>query len=433
LQDVAEWGAGGTPSRRTPHFYRGSIPWIKTGELGRKYIGDSEEYITEEAVRRSSAKVFPAGSVGIAMYGATIGKLSIWEVDASTNQACAVAQVHNGLLNNEFLYYYLLSEKRSLIRSGKGGAQPNISQGLLKEWPIRVPPLNEQHRIVAKIEALFSELDKGIEALKTAREQLKVYREVVLEDALRAGGDSTGSSCLLSDVIGDISQGWSPKCELNRPPRKGEWAVIKTSAILPMQYVSEECKPLPDSLEPRPQLEVKSGDFLMTRKGPRRRTGVVCLVRETRERLMLCDTVYRFRCDERKIYPDYLEMVLNSPSVVRELDRRKSGISDSGISLNHGKVKSVPIPLVGAVDEQKRLVGSVHRKLEATVRAETEIELNLARVETLRQSILKKAFSGQLVPQVPNDEPAAVLLERIRAGKAAQAKPVKDNRRKLSA
>jgi type I restriction enzyme, S subunit len=75
------------------------------------------------------------------MYGATIGKLSIFGIDASTNQACAVAQPYKKLLNNEFLYYFLLSEKRGLIEAGKGGAQPNISQGILKEWPILLPPL----------------------------------------------------------------------------------------------------------------------------------------------------------------------------------------------------------------------------------------------------------------------------------------------------
>ena len=120
LDDVAKWGSGGTPSRKTPRYYNGSIPWFKTGELGPKIIRNSEEHITEEAITKSSAKIFPSGAIGIAMYGATIGKLSIWGVDASTNQACAVAQPHDWALINEFLYYFLLSEKRGLIKAGKG-------------------------------------------------------------------------------------------------------------------------------------------------------------------------------------------------------------------------------------------------------------------------------------------------------------------------
>ena len=182
LEKVASWGSGGTPSRNVERYFQGTIPWVKTGELESKYIRETEEHISEEALKNSSAKIFPKGSVGIAMYGATIGKLSIWGIDASTNQACAVG-IPTEAINNEFLYYYLLSERQNLIKAGKGGAQPNLSQGIIKEWSINLPPLPEQHRIVAKIEELFSELDKGIENLKTARAQLKVYRQALLKHA----------------------------------------------------------------------------------------------------------------------------------------------------------------------------------------------------------------------------------------------------------
>ncbi|MDP2284712.1 MAG: restriction endonuclease subunit S, partial [Pseudohongiella sp.] len=183
LGEVAEWGSGGTPSRSNSEFFNGSIPWIKTGELGAKFIHSAEERISELAIKKSSAKIFPAGSVCIAMYGATIGKLSIFAIDAATNQACAVAQPKKELLDKEFLYYYLLSQRKALVDAGKGGAQPNISQGTLKDWPITLPSVNEQKSIVIKIETLLSELDKGIESLKTVREQLKFYRQAVLKHA----------------------------------------------------------------------------------------------------------------------------------------------------------------------------------------------------------------------------------------------------------
>ncbi|NBQ68492.1 MAG: hypothetical protein EBU46_06510 [Nitrosomonadaceae bacterium] len=129
LEKIASWGSGGTPSRNIERYFQGTIPWIKTGELGSMYIRDATEHITEEALNNSSAKIFPKGSVGIAMYGATIGKLSIWGMDASTNQACAVG-IPTEAINNKFLYYFLLAEKQKLIKAGKGGAQPNISQGM---------------------------------------------------------------------------------------------------------------------------------------------------------------------------------------------------------------------------------------------------------------------------------------------------------------
>ncbi len=191
LEFVAKWGSGGTPSRKNPAFYKGNIPWLKTGELTSKYIRKTSEHITEDAIKKSSAKLFSRGSVVIAMYGATIGKLSILDIDATTNQACAVAQPYD-FLCNDYLYYFLNSEKRNLIKAGKGGAQPNISQILIKKWNFNLPPVNEQKRIVAKIEELFSELDKGVESLKYAQEQLKIYRQSILKHAFEGKSPPSG-------------------------------------------------------------------------------------------------------------------------------------------------------------------------------------------------------------------------------------------------
>jgi len=141
LGDVADWGSGGTPSRSEPSFYGGTIPWIKSGELNSRFVTTTEEHITEAALKNSSAKLFPAGSVAIAMYGATIGKTAILGVDASTNQACAVGAPIEGAVGKEFLYRLLQNEKEAFIEKGKGGAQPNISQAVIKAHVIGIPPL----------------------------------------------------------------------------------------------------------------------------------------------------------------------------------------------------------------------------------------------------------------------------------------------------
>ncbi len=138
LGDMFKTTSGGTPSRRNANYYKGVIPWVKSGELRSNVILDTEEKISDEAVANSSAKVFPKGTLLIALYGATIGKLAWLGIDATTNQAVC------GIFNNEdhdlrYLYWYLFHRRRKLIEAGIGGAQPNISQTILKN--LKVPLL----------------------------------------------------------------------------------------------------------------------------------------------------------------------------------------------------------------------------------------------------------------------------------------------------
>ena len=174
--------SGGTPSRKNGKYYNGNIPWVKSGELGKGFIFDTEEKITEDAIKYSSAKIFPKGTLLIALYGATIGKLAFLGIEASTNQAiCGIFENEN--INSRFLYNYLLFRRPKLISQGAGGAQPNISQTILKDLDLPFPSKPEQCTIVTKIENLFASLDKGIADLKKAQEQLKVYRQAVLKKA----------------------------------------------------------------------------------------------------------------------------------------------------------------------------------------------------------------------------------------------------------
>lgn len=173
LGEIALWGSGGTPNRNKSEYYGGNIPWFKTGELNEGIVTEAEEYLTEEGLKNSSAKIFPKGSIMIAMYGATIGKCAILGVDGSTNQACAVAQPKKEI-EPLYLFHYLRSQKQNFIDKGKGGAQPNISQSVIKEHPFPLPPLPEQKRIVAKLDNLFAHLDSisnRFEIIKKITEQ----------------------------------------------------------------------------------------------------------------------------------------------------------------------------------------------------------------------------------------------------------------------
>ena len=182
LANVAKWGSGGTPSRRIPSYYTGTIPWIKSGELNNNVIYETEEHITEEAIVNSNAKLFPVNTVIIAMYGATIGKVGIMGIPSTTNQACACAACRNSL-NHMYLYFYAISQRENFINRGKGGAQPNISQEILKDYPIPLPPLPEQKRIVALIESLFSRLDEARAKAQEVIDGFEPWKSAVLHKA----------------------------------------------------------------------------------------------------------------------------------------------------------------------------------------------------------------------------------------------------------
>ena len=161
LRSIGHWQSGATPSRLQKEYYGGNIPWLKTGDLNDGIIINIPEFITEKALAETSVKLNPSGSVLIAMYGATIGKVGILSFPATTNQACCACVDYK--LEQMYLFYFLLANRESFIRMGGGGAQPNISKEKIINTVISLPPLKEQHRIVAKIEEIFAQLD-AIEA-----------------------------------------------------------------------------------------------------------------------------------------------------------------------------------------------------------------------------------------------------------------------------
>ncbi len=151
--DIFKISSGGTPSRNKPEYFEnGKIPWVKTGDLKGVFVKFPDEKITDIALANSSAKVFPKNTVLLAMYGATIGACSILPFEASTNQACA-AFLPNEKCNVYFLYYFLSSIKQDLIALGVGGGQPNISAGIIKDLQIPLPPLPQQQKIANILDA----------------------------------------------------------------------------------------------------------------------------------------------------------------------------------------------------------------------------------------------------------------------------------------
>lgn len=150
ISTFCKTGSGGTPSRSNNAFFEnGTIPWVKSGELKNRYITEVEEYITDLAVEKSSAKLVSKGSLLIAMYGATVGEVSQLTFDATTNQAICNIQPDENVCDVNYLYRFLEASKSYLLSRRVGGGQPNISQGVIKDLDVPLPPLAEQRRIAS--------------------------------------------------------------------------------------------------------------------------------------------------------------------------------------------------------------------------------------------------------------------------------------------
>ena len=162
LGSIGDWGAGATPSRSIPEYYAGNIPWLKTGDLNDDYVVSIPESISNLALEKTSVRLNPAGSVLIAMYGATIGKVGILTFPATTNQACCACLPIE--IFNEYLFYFLMSQKIAFVKQGEGGAQPNISKEKIVSTFMPLPPLEEQYRIIKRIKRLLPYIEKYKEA-----------------------------------------------------------------------------------------------------------------------------------------------------------------------------------------------------------------------------------------------------------------------------
>ena len=173
IKDFCKTGSGGTPSRDVPEYYDGTIPWIKSGDLREKTVDQASEFITEFAVQKSSAKIVPAGAILLAMYGATVGRMAMLGIDAATNQAVCSIVPDEKRAFTKYVYYALLATVPEFLRNAVGGAQPNISQGMIKDTKLPLPPLAEQKRIAAILDKADAIRRKRQQAIQLADDFLR--------------------------------------------------------------------------------------------------------------------------------------------------------------------------------------------------------------------------------------------------------------------
>jgi type I restriction enzyme S subunit len=477
LERVADWGSGGTPSRSHPDYYGGSIPWIKTGELGQGLITDTEEKITQAALDNSSAKIFPKGSVALAMYGATIGKVAILGIDAATNQACAVGIPRPRVTTNKYLLHYLTSQKQEFVAKGQGGAQPNISQGIIKAWPIPLAPLREQERITAKLDALLERINECRIQLNRVPQILKKFREAVLEAAVSGrlteewrgaqvpttvdakadvdallhahtavGGHRAGNAAPPTSDVHDLEPSMFPQ----------EWGLIDLrDAIEPGRPITYGIlKPGPEVIDGIPYIRVadypnnrlnpstvrktsksiesefararlREGDLLLSIRGT---VGRLIVIPKELEGANITQDSARLSV-QRHLNKSFVMLYLKSQMAQQRMKRATKGVAVRGINIGDVRALQLPVP---SLSEQQEIASRVDALFAFADTLDCQHQQAVALAGKLTPSVLAKAFRGELVPQDPNDEPAGEMLERMRRARDTDGegksvtKPIKD-------
>lgn len=386
MPEVVKWESGGTPKATERSYYEnGTIPWLIIGDLNDGIVTKSQSKITELGLANSSAKLIPPGTLMVAMYG-SIGKLGISGMECCTNQAIAFAKELYNVIP-KYMFYYMSFVKPTLISMGKGGTQKNISQTVLRSLNVIVPPIEEQQYIVFRIEELFSELDKGVETLQTIKEQLAVYRQAVLKEALNG---IKGQPYTVKDVCKEIKVGIVIKPSQYYTDEQVGIKAFRSANVREFHVEDKNWAYLSIAgHQANARSIVHTGDILIVRSGY---PGTACVVPEQFNGCNAIDILIAVP-NRDLVLPEFLCAYTNSPLGKKFVNEKKRGVGQKHFNVSGYSKMLISVP---SLDKQEEIVKKIASRLSVCDSIEQTVDTALAQAEAMRQSILKKAFEGEL-------------------------------------
>jgi len=358
-------------------------------------MGYADEYLCGEGATIIGRK----GTINRPIYIRT----KFWNVDTAFGFSPFIE-----LIESRFLFFFCQSF--NFHKLDKSTTIPSLAKSDLQKIELPLPPLPEQLAIVSKIEELFSELDNGIAQLKTAQQQLKVYRQSLLKwafegkltssitnEKLRITNDGLPEGWKLTklgDYIENINSGKSYRCD-ERPPSKDEVGIIKVSSVTWGFFDEMESKTCFSKDLFNANYLVKKGDFLFSRANTIEFIGACVIVNKVDKKLMLSDKILRFTFSQ-DVLKEYALYYLRSRKGRKQIEILSTGNQDSMRNIGQEKIRQIEFPYCSLKDQQL-IVTELESKLTVCDKIEETISQSLQQAETLRQSILKKAFEGKLV------------------------------------
>ena len=386
LQDIGSIVAGGTPSTKNPNNFGGDVAWITPADLTGytdKYISKGKRNLSKTGLKNSSAILLPKGSV-LCSSRAPIGYVVIAENEIATNQGFKNIVPNTKIVNSEYLYYFLKGNKDLITSFASGTTFLEVSAKRFSAIPIPVPPLAEQKRIVWKIEELFGVIDRDIQRLTDTLEQLSQFRQSVLEKIL--------NSHIPNSTLGELLQ---PRRERIIPSLKNqEMPYVGLDSIEPGALTLSKIETLQ---------QTKSSCFLFCKDDVlygRMRSYLNKVFKADFKGAASAEFIVFPKSE--KILPDYLKYLLHQHRFVVFATKNSSGDRprvkfEEDLAPFHFYLPTLP--------EQQKIVDEIEKAFRSTDKVQKAVQNALEEAKKLKQSILKKAFAGELIPQDPNDKP----------------------------
>lgn len=405
FENICSTKSGGTPSRDVKEFYNGSIPWVTTGELNDGDIFDTTEHISESALQNSSAKIFPSGTLLMAMYGATIGKLGITQIDAATNQACCAIFLKED--NKQYVFYKLLFDRPQLVAKGYGAGQPNISQSVIKKLQYAFPKKEEQERIATAL----SDMDDLIATTKKLIEKKRNIKLAAMQEMLSAKRRikkfETGKK-LKNTPVGYIPESWEidkigesfeflPNNTLSRDALSVNGVVqdihygdvlIKFGAIVDAQ---KEDIPYISLSDFKAQYLIKDGDVIIADTAEDETVGKAVEIINIGDKKIVSGlhTMWLHPINQERYELGFLGFAFNASLYHNQLLPLMQGTKVTSISKNAIKDTYIVVP---PKPEQEAIV-SVLKSMDEEI---ISLESRLAKYQSLKQGMMQQLLTGKI-------------------------------------
>ncbi len=394
LGEICVIERGGSPRPIKDYLTKddNGLNWIKIGDatLSNKYIYTTAEKIKPEGL--SKTRMVESGDL-ILSNSMSFGRPYIMRTSGCIHDGWVVFRLNKDIIDEEYLYNILNSNEvyAQFNHLATGSTVKNLNIDRVKEVVIPLPPLATQRAIVTRIEALFAELDKAVQHLRTAQQQLKTYRQAVLNHWLN-NEDGKWEVVKLGEVIEKPTYGTSKKCDYDIVGT----GVLRIPNIGNGYIIDEDLKFAVFSDEEKEKYSLKEGDLLTIRSnGSVDLVGKCALISSKEEKYLFAGYLIRLRPFPEKVNSKYLTLTLESHKLRIQIEDKAK--STSGVNnINSVEIQNLIIPLP-PLAEQQRIVQEIESRLSQATASETYIENALQQAEALRQSILKKAFSGELV------------------------------------